>query len=210
MGALLIACLALKEYSTLLEPPKHLRRQNIKRFENCSRSVREAVDCELTWPEIMANLLLEPDKRRPGASNNDKFLTAPKQPKANTKKTFATLEATPVVELKNILRGIDPNLKVTGKKQELVERIVRHRPIAPSVTVQPDAAARPGLAALDMVAKSKKTKRTSVDDEPKSVSKKTKREIDSLTNETARFLGSLVNIDEPRKKTVSSRLTFPS
>ena len=211
VGALLVAIIALKLYSDQEEPPKDLKRKNVKRFENCSESVRNAVQSDLGWPALLENLLLEPDKKRPGASNNDKILTAPKQPKAKTKKHYATLEDTPVKELQKILRSINPNLRTTGKKKELIERIQRHRPIAPSIAVaQPDVA-EDGLTALDMVAKkTKKTKRQDdADAGPKSVSKRTKREIENLTLETARFMRHMNN-DQPREKKVSSRLTYPN
>lgn len=210
VAALLLAVLSLKSYTKRLAPKNksiNLQRANIKRFVNCSNSVRDAVDCDLTWTDILENMLLEPDKKRPGASNNDKFLTTPKQPKAKQKKHYATLEDTPVKQLQATLRSIDPNLKTTGKKQELIERIIRHRPIAPSASVQ-GADAQPGLAALDFVAKSNKTKRASDRDEPKITKKqRTTREIEALTLGTARIMGGL---KDTRERKVSSRLTFPN
>jgi hypothetical protein len=109
--------------------------------------------------------------------------------------------------LKKTLRSIDPNLKVSGKKKELIERIVRHRPIAPSANAL-DESSTPGLAALDMVTRTKKTKRANDGDEPNlTKSKRTKREIAELAVETARILG---NMKESREKKVSSRLTYPN
>jgi hypothetical protein len=208
VAAILLAVLSLKSYREA--PPKNklinLTRPNIKRFAACSQSVRDALDVDLSWTETLENHLTPVDKKRPGASNYDKVQIAPKQPKSKTK-NYATLESTPVEDLKKTLRSIDPNLKVSGKKKELIERIVRHRPIAPSANALDESAA-PGLAALDMVTRTKKTKRANDGDEPNlTKSKRTKREIAELAVETARILG---NMKESREKKVSSRLTYPN
>jgi hypothetical protein len=204
VAAVLLAVVCIKTYSESPTAPKNesvnLKRSNVERFANCSNSVKEAVDMDLTWTEIVENFLLDPDKRRPGASNNDKILTAPRQPKSSEKKHYATLEDTPMKELKSILRSIHPSMKTTGKKKELIERVARNRPIAPSVNARPDSTV-PVLAAEDMT-KSKKTKRAVADDPIITANKRTRREIADLTMETARFLG---NRPEKRKITLSSR-----
>jgi hypothetical protein len=202
VGAVLLAVLSIKSYSNSPAAPKNkiinLKRANVERFANCTESVREAVDMDLSWTEIVENFLLDPERRRPGASSNDKILTAPKQPKSSEKKHYATLEDTPMKELKSILRSINPKMKLTGKKKELIERVVRNRPIPPSVNALA-ADTVPVLAVQDL-AKSKKTKRA--DDLIIASNKRTRREIADLTMETARFLG---NLPERRKNTVSSR-----
>lgn len=163
------------------------------------------MDIELTWKDTVENFLIDADKKRPGASNNDKVLTAPKQPKSQKKKHYATLEDTPVKELQEILRSINANLRTTGNKKELIERILRHRPIAPSSNAQADATA-PGLADQDMLVNNKKTKRTDAEEPRIAANKRTKREIADLTMETAKFLG---NLSASREKKLSSRLNFP-
>jgi len=115
------------------------RRPNVKRLLSLNESVKRNCRVTLTWPDIVSELLIDPDKRREGASNNDVFQTEPKTTKknANKNKHPSSLEAMTVKQLKDLLKSIDQTLSTTGKKSVLIERIVKARPIPPSVNVSP-------------------------------------------------------------------------
>jgi len=132
VGALLLALVVLKDHSEQLKPPDDMRRSNMKRFDGMSDSVVLAVGANLTWSDIVSQLLVAPPHSRDGVSTKDKFLVEPKV-KKKVLTHPATLEAMKVAELKDVLKSL--NLSSKGKKAELINRIVANRPIPPPGTV---------------------------------------------------------------------------
>jgi len=137
VGALLCGVLALKEYSNQNVAPNEFRRSNMKRFDGAKESVRKAVGADLTWDRILTEITTDPDKKREGVQHNDKFQTTPKHLQIKKKNSNpATLEAMTVKQLKTTILNINDsnklNLKLTGTKAQLIERIVQNRIIPPS------------------------------------------------------------------------------
>ena len=131
VAALLLGLVALKKYSHQAEPPPLFKRPGMKRFKSVPDYVLKQVGGDLTWKDIISNLIVEPEKKREGRANVDTFQTAPKTKKQKKGRgTAATLEGMTVNELKKIL--VDLKLPTTGKKVDLIKRIDLNRPIPPS------------------------------------------------------------------------------
>jgi hypothetical protein len=187
VGALLYALLVLKKHSQATQPPKGFKRPNIGRYEGLSNSVRAAVDADLTWPQMVANLLIEAEKRREGRANNDVFLTVPKST-TKPKKHPATLEAMNVTQLKAILT--DLSLPLNGSKADLISRISLNRLIPPSASPRP-AQPQPQKATkktATKIAKKKPPPTQALKDITVNKKKRMRSELDELAADTARFL----------------------
>ena len=48
-------------------------RPGMRRFKGASKHILDQIGALLTWQEILANLLLVPDKQREGRANKDVF-----------------------------------------------------------------------------------------------------------------------------------------
>ena len=143
VGALLLGCFALNEYSQSTAYPHLFQRVNIKRFTTACEKLKEQVRFYQTWPEVIEKLHVLPPEKAPFSTKKDVIITKyeENQPK---KKKKEGLEAKTVPELKEILRM--KRLKVTGKKEELIKRIeedekrelIIHIPVAHVVQIGND------------------------------------------------------------------------
>jgi hypothetical protein len=128
VGALLLSLMVLKNQPP--QPPKYLKRPNMKRYRGMSESVRTAVDADLDWPTITKNMLIDPNERREGIASKDKFQTTPKQKKSKVKGNPSTLEGMSLTDLRLYLKAL--KLSHVGNKSDLVARIVSNRKAMPS------------------------------------------------------------------------------
>ena len=195
VGALAIALVVLKEHAQQLNAPPDLRRPNMKRYNGMSESVQQAVELALTWPQIVANLLTDPPPKPVGSNRPDKFQIQPLQNKKKTKSHPATLEAMNMKGLKDILKSL--SLPVSGKKQQLIARIVENRPIpyptnnnaaiANAPTVAKDAPRR-GTARTNSQPSTKRKAAQPLATTSRAKKAKITKEIDELAADTLVFL----------------------
>jgi SAP domain. len=117
--ALLLACIALRDFAEVSEPPKLFSRPNMKRFATACPRLQMKVDYHLTWSEILNRMKNSPPKKRVYSSNYDHFQTEPHPKKKKPNPT--SLSEQTVNELKIKLR--EKGLPVSGKKAVLIERL---------------------------------------------------------------------------------------
>jgi hypothetical protein len=120
VSALLLACIILNDFSTNLTPPKLFHRPNMKRFESANLKLKEQVECDLSWPEIIERLKNPPPKKC-GKSAIYKFISISVWKKQKIT-DIDPLSLCTVVQLKQMLK--EKGLPISGKKSELILRLV--------------------------------------------------------------------------------------
>jgi len=178
--ALLFGLFLLKHHSDKESPPAGFKRPNMTRYQNLSDNVKKRVKFDLSWPQLISELLIDAEVQRVGRTNKDRFQTAKKTGKPKPKHP-ATLEATPVVELKKILAGL--GLEQKGTKAVLIQRIVQHRPIPPSVA--PSTVTK---GTLKKAAPTPKSTKQVISPQVSQRKRRADRELEELAADRDRFL----------------------
>lgn len=120
VGALLLGCFALNEYSDITERPLLFRRSNINRYANADPKLKAQVAYDETWSQIVEKLRDPPPKKADFSAVNDVIITkySENRPK---KKPKVGLTGLTVEKLKEKCR--EKGLKVSGKKEDLIKRL---------------------------------------------------------------------------------------
>ena len=132
-AALMYGLLAWQQFSDCESPPKLFQRSGMDKFRDAPPFYQEMVGFQLTWRDIVQQLVRDPPAKRSWSSTRDKKLTKPEQlsNKKRKKKKQAEKAPTPlkggegglwtVKQLKGKLKEV--GLKQSGLKQELIERL---------------------------------------------------------------------------------------
>lgn len=112
-AALLLACVALRDYANEFIPPKIFQRSNMKRFESAPQKLREQVEFDLKWTDIINRLRNPPSKKRKYATSYNVFIREPEKPKKKMR-IINDLTTWKVKHLKKACK--EKGLKVSGKK----------------------------------------------------------------------------------------------
>jgi hypothetical protein len=123
IAALLFALYVLTHHFSDMKFPKGFEHTNMKQFSGACKKLQLQVNFFLTWQQLISNLQTPPPKKRQFSSSYNKIYTEPEPPTKKRKVSEGgdPLLAKKVDELKSLCR--ERNLKVGGKKAELVERL---------------------------------------------------------------------------------------
>jgi hypothetical protein len=121
IAAVLIALVALRDYSDAADFPEPFQRVGLKKFNTASPGLKEKISFDLTWPNIITQLGLPPPKKRSYATSNDKMISTPQSKGRKKRKITGKLEDMTCVELKEELKKL--NLPTSGLKAVLVQRL---------------------------------------------------------------------------------------
>jgi hypothetical protein len=121
--ALLLSAIAIQHHVHDTKTPKFYKRPNMKRFEKAPQKLKDQIEYDLSWPEIIARIKNPVPKKRKHATGYNKLITTHQERTKKRKKDPNDICSLKVAELKIQLK--EKGLSCTGKKAILRERLIK-------------------------------------------------------------------------------------